>query len=201
MKPSIFEKKFKDGSQFRASDSFIQKFLHGVMGWSMQQATQVAQKLPKNWEDQCEKSFFRKAYSIREWDIPIELYVNSDQTQIVYAPGNRLTWTQTGSKQVAIVGMDEKQAFTLLVSVATDGTILPFQAIYFGKMSVSLLSKDTPCYDESMAAGFKIKPSCTKIIGQIKILCIHLLMISLHLILRAESSLCHFHLSKKSLAN
>jgi len=162
MKPSIFEKKFKDGSQFQASDSFVWKFLHGVMGWSMGQATQAAQKLPKNWEDQCKKSFFCKAYSIREWDIPMELYVNSDQTQIVYAPGNRLTWTQTGSKQVAIIGIDEKRAFTLLVSVAADGTVLPFQAIYFGKTSVSLPSKDAPCYDESMAAGFKLKPSCTK---------------------------------------
>lgn len=28
--------------------------------------------------------------------------------QLVYAPGNRMTWAQTGSKQVAVVGMDEK---------------------------------------------------------------------------------------------
>jgi hypothetical protein len=49
-----------------------------------------------------------------------------------------MTWNQTGSKQVAVVGMDEKQAFTLLVSVAADGTILPFQAIYQGKMKLSL---------------------------------------------------------------
>jgi hypothetical protein len=162
LKPIIFEHKFKDGSRFRVSDSFVQKFLHGVMSWSIRQATQAAQKLPKNWEDQCEKSFFRKAYSIKEMDIPIELYVNSDQTQVVYAPGNRMTWTSTGSKQVAIVGMDEKRAFTLMVSVAADGTLLPFQAIYQGLTKLSLPKADSPNYDEAIEAGFKLEFSGTK---------------------------------------
>jgi hypothetical protein len=162
LKPIIFEHKFKDGSRFRVSDSFVRKFLHGVMSWSIRQATQAAQKLPKNWEDQCEKSFFRKAYSIKEMDIPIELYVNSDQTQVVYAPGNRMTWTSTGSKQVAIVGMDEKRAFTLMVSVAADGTLLPFQAIYQGLTKLSLPKADSPNYDEAIEAGFKLEFSGTK---------------------------------------
>jgi hypothetical protein len=56
--------------------------------------------------------------------------VNSDQMQMVYVPGNCLTYNPTGAKQVAVVGIEEKRAFTLMVSVAADGTILPFQAIY-----------------------------------------------------------------------
>jgi hypothetical protein len=101
------------------------------MSWSIRAATQAAQKQPNDWEDQCEQSFFWKAYSIKEYDIHEALYVNSDQTQIVYAPGNRLTYNPTGSKQVAVVGVEEKHcAFTLMVSVAADGTILLFQAIY-----------------------------------------------------------------------
>jgi hypothetical protein len=138
LNPGIFDQKFKDSSTFRALDSFVRKFLHGLLSWSLRKGTQAAQKLPEDWEDQCARSFLHKAYSIKEEDIPIVLYVNSDQTQILYAPGNRMTWNQTGSKQVAVVGMDEKQAFTLLVSVAADGTILPFQAIYQGKMKLSL---------------------------------------------------------------
>jgi hypothetical protein len=162
MKPDILEQKFKDGSTFRASDSFVRKFLHGLLSWSLRKATQAAQKLPKDWEDQCEQSFFRKAYAIKEEDIPAELYVNSDQTQLVYAPGNRMTWAPTGSKQVAVVGMDEKRAFTLLVSVAADGTILPFQAIFQGKTKLSLPAASSPNYDDAMKAGFKFEFSGTK---------------------------------------
>jgi hypothetical protein len=66
----------------------MQRFLHGLLSWSLQKATQAAQKLPKDWEDQCEQSFFHKAYAIKEEAIPPELYINSDQTQLVYAPGN-----------------------------------------------------------------------------------------------------------------
>jgi hypothetical protein len=162
MKPDILEQKFKDGSTFHASDSFVQKFLHGLLSWSLQKATQAAQKLPKDWEDQCERSFFRKAYAIKEEDIPAELYVNSDQMQLVYAPGNRMTWALTGSKQVAVVGMDEKRAFTLLVSVAADGTILPFQAIFQGKTKLSLPAASLPNYDNAMKARFKFDFSGTK---------------------------------------
>lgn len=57
-KPTIFDLKFKDGSKFRASDSFVQAFLHGQMSWSIRAATQAAQKHPTDWEDQCERSFF-----------------------------------------------------------------------------------------------------------------------------------------------
>ncbi|KAH9955392.1 hypothetical protein BGW80DRAFT_1188759, partial [Lactifluus volemus] len=46
MKPDILEQKFKDGSTFRASDSFVRKFLHGLLSWSLRKATQAAQKLP-----------------------------------------------------------------------------------------------------------------------------------------------------------
>ena len=126
MQPQIFDKTFPDGSHFRASDSFVQKFLHKSISWSLRAATQAAQKRPKDWEDQCEKSFLRKAYAIKEYDIHESLYVNSYQTQVVYAPGNCLTYNPMGAKQVAVVGIEEKWAFTLMVSVAADGTILPF---------------------------------------------------------------------------
>ena len=132
------------------------------MSWSIRAATQAAQKLPKDWEDQCERSFFRKAYVIKEFDIPESLYVNSDQTQVVYAPGNRLTYNPTGAKQVAVVGVEEKRAFTLMVSVAADGTILPFQAIYQGLTRNSLPSADSPHYRDAMAAGFLLEFSGTK---------------------------------------
>jgi hypothetical protein len=106
--------------------------------------------------------FFRKAYAIKEYDIYESLYVNSDQTQVVYVPGNRLTYNPTGAKQVAVVGIEEKRTFTLMVSVAADGAILLFQAIYRGSTKLSLPSADSPHYKDAMAAGFLLEFSGTK---------------------------------------
>ena len=130
MNPGILKMSFKDGSKFRASDTFVRGWLHSALDWSWRKATRSAHKLPENWEEQCEKSTFRKAYTIKEHDIPAELYVNSDQTQLVYAPGDKMTWAERGANQVTLTGTDEKRAFTLKVSVASDGTLLPFQAVY-----------------------------------------------------------------------
>ncbi|KAF4621853.1 hypothetical protein D9613_012075 [Agrocybe pediades] len=162
MKPEILEIKFKDGTSFRASDAFMRKFLHSAMAWSLRKGTHVAQKMPKNWEDICEKSFFCKAFIIKENDIPVDLYVNSDQTQVVYAPGNRMTWTPAGTSQVAIVGIEEKRAFTLMVSVCANGTLLPFQAIYVGLTKVSLPAPTATNYDDCIKAGFLFEVSGTK---------------------------------------
>ena len=160
-KPDILERRFPDGSKFRASESFVRKWLHGTMKWSRRKATQAAQKLPVNWEDLCEKSFLRKAYVIKEEDIPASLYVNSDQTQVVYAPGDKMTWAGTGSKQVQLLGGDEKRAFTALVSVASNGTLLPMQAIYGGKSRRSTPSPRAPNYDDLVKAGFLLEESGT----------------------------------------
>jgi hypothetical protein len=131
--PEIMEHIFKDGSRFKASGSFVQKWLHSAMGWSHQKGTRAAQKLPDDWEIQCEKSVFRKAYLLKEYNIPAKLYANSDQTQQLYAPGDKLMYAKTGLKQMSVIGGDEKRAFTVMVMVTSAGTLLPFQAIYHGK--------------------------------------------------------------------
>ncbi|KAH7916943.1 hypothetical protein BV22DRAFT_987697, partial [Leucogyrophana mollusca] len=100
--------------------------------WSERRATKAAQKVPLDWENKCEQAFLRIAYSVKEEDIPTELYVNSDQTQVVLTQGSNLTWAKTGAKQVSMIGAEEKRAITVIVSVACDGTLLPLQAIYQG---------------------------------------------------------------------
>ena len=159
LRPEILEHTFHDGTCFRASESFVRKFLHDTMQWSIRKATRAAQKLPPNWEDQCEKSALRKAHHIKENDIPPELWVNSDQTQNLYAPGNKATWAETGAKQVSLVGGDEKRAFTIMVSVSASGGVLPFQAIYAGKTAASRPSSKAPYYTAAIAAGFKFVSS------------------------------------------
>ncbi|KAF9545737.1 hypothetical protein CPC08DRAFT_613596, partial [Agrocybe pediades] len=131
------------------------------LSWTERKSTRVAQKIPVNWEDLCEKSTFRKIYSIKEYDIPSQLYVNSDQTQAVYVPGNKLTYAKIRDKQVSLVGAEEKRAFTIMVSVANNGALLPFQAIYEGKTRASLPSAKSPHYKDVVDAGIILEFSGT----------------------------------------
>ncbi|KAE9387176.1 hypothetical protein BT96DRAFT_960444 [Gymnopus androsaceus JB14] len=61
------------------------------------------------------------------------LHVNTDQTQTVYAPGMKLTWNKASEKQISIVGMDNKQAFTLIPSIFVSGEELKFSFEPSGK--------------------------------------------------------------------
>ncbi|TEB26241.1 hypothetical protein FA13DRAFT_1756419 [Coprinellus micaceus] len=112
------------------------------MKWSRRKSTKASQKLPDDYVEQCARSALRKAKNIKEFDIPSSLWVNSDRTQVIYAPGDKMTWAETGAKQVGSVGVEEKRVFTLMVSIASDGQVLPFQAIYEGKTEKSVPSKD-----------------------------------------------------------
>lgn len=159
--PEILEAHFPDGSTFRASDSFVRKWLHDTMKWSPRKGTQASQKRSIDWEDQCERSFLRKVYVVKEEDIPAKLFVNSDQTQTVFASGDKLTWAETGAKQIPILGGEEKRAFTVLVSVACDGTVLPMQAIYSGKTHRSQPSPTSPNYSDLISNGFLLQESGT----------------------------------------
>jgi hypothetical protein len=161
MAPEIFDKPYKDGSVFRVSDSYLRTWLRDTLKWSLRRPTNTAQKLPENWEDLCEKSFFRTAYLIKEHDIPSSLILNSDQTQIVYAPGTGLTWEKRGSPQVSVVGVEEKRAFTLVVTLADDGTLVPFQGVYLGSSKRSLPDEDARGYEELTEIGCKFVSSGT----------------------------------------
>ena len=73
-----------------------------------------------------------------------------------------MTWSETGAKQVGMVGMDEKRAFTLIVGVTANGSLLPFQDVFTGKTKVSIPSAtDSPNYDEAINVGFKFEFSGT----------------------------------------
>jgi hypothetical protein len=88
--------------------------------------------------------------------------VNSDQTQVVYTQGSKLTWTKTGSRQVTVIGEDGKRAFTVVVSVSNSGELLPFQAIYQGYSAKTCPSASAKDYDAAKAAGFCFEFSKTK---------------------------------------
>jgi hypothetical protein len=60
---------------------------------------------------------------------------------------------------VSLVSGDEKRTFTIMVSIANDGTLLPFQAIYAGLSAASRPSKTAAYYGEVMNAGMLLEHS------------------------------------------
>ena len=153
----VFEIKASDGLTFRCSDSFFWQWLHNVMGWLECKVTCAARKVPDNWEDICEKAALRIAYVIKEEDVSALLYVNSNQTQIIYAQGSSLTWTKWGTKQVSTIGEDEKRAFTAIVSVLCSGKLPPLQMVYQGSTTKSCPQPTPAHYNECISHRFQFE--------------------------------------------
>ena len=79
----------------------------------------------------------------------------------MYAQGSAVTYALTGFKQVTTLGVEDKCAITMFLSVTNDGTLLPIQVIYKGLSSVSTPSEHSPSYAEAIAAGFLFEYSKT----------------------------------------
>ncbi|KAF9033056.1 hypothetical protein BDZ89DRAFT_892353, partial [Hymenopellis radicata] len=131
------------------------------LGWTPRRATKAAKKVPENVDQILTDAFIREAHVIRDFGIPDALRVNTDQTQIVYQQGTKTSWSQKNSKQVSVVGHDEKRAFTLVPSIAANGDLLPMQAIFHGKTPTSCPSPKSPFYDDAIAFGTRFVPSKT----------------------------------------
>ncbi|KAF9520263.1 hypothetical protein BS47DRAFT_1287271, partial [Hydnum rufescens UP504] len=135
---------------FKCSDTYIRKFLHTHLHWSMHTSTCATQKTLANWLGLCEDIFMWLAYYIKMFDVPAELVINVDQTGVCLIPARNKTWVPTGSKQVNTFGKEEKQQFTLMVASSAAGDLLPFQAIIKGKTLRSLPSNNSQAEGEQM---------------------------------------------------
>ncbi|KAG0706434.1 hypothetical protein DFH29DRAFT_980474 [Suillus ampliporus] len=92
--PEVFEAVAKDGSCFQCTESW---------------------KTPSNADQLCLDQFLHLTLTIQNCAIfHACFYVNIDQTNIVYQPTNTATYEEAGSKQVAVIGQEEKQAFTVV---------------------------------------------------------------------------------------
>jgi hypothetical protein len=159
--PDAFTRTDKAGKVFKCSDSFVRAFLHKCLGWSVRKATRAAQKLPPDVNAVLLHSFLRLACVIRDEDIPPSCIVNADQTQVIYNMGSHSTWSPTGERQVHVLGVEEKRAFTLLVAASLSGDMLPFQAIYTGKTTRSIPDQTAPGFARAANLGFLLEYSNT----------------------------------------
>ncbi|KAI0753046.1 hypothetical protein C8Q80DRAFT_1050465, partial [Daedaleopsis nitida] len=130
--PELLEPTGPSRQVFHCSNSFLRSFMTEELGWSLRKATRAAQKIPDDAVEQCRDSFARQARAIDEYQIPAALRVNIDQTNIHLQSPSHVTYEKIGSKQVPLLGMEEKRAFTVVVGVSASGELLPFQAIRQG---------------------------------------------------------------------
>ncbi|EJD48848.1 hypothetical protein AURDEDRAFT_60543 [Auricularia subglabra TFB-10046 SS5] len=125
------------------------------LDWTKRSATRAAQKIPVGHEQACLESFLRQAISTRDFVVPAALRANIDQTMVIIQDGGKLTYNPKGLKQVSVVRIDEKRAFTVLVGVTAAGALLPFQIIMKGKTKQSIPKQTAPMWDEAMELGFE----------------------------------------------
>jgi hypothetical protein len=80
-------------------------------------------------------ALFRFAHTLSENSVPITLIVNTDQTLVIYTAGASETYAPKGSKQVKVVGKDEKQGFTVVVEISMSGEVLSRTQVLLTKIA------------------------------------------------------------------
>jgi hypothetical protein len=137
--PEVFAARASNGSIFKCSDTYVRSFLKQHLNFVPCMATHTAQKVPSDTEAQMRRSFFCVVYTT--WAKKIRhaaLRLNFDQTQAIVQSIGNSTFAELGSKQVLILGKEERRAWTAVVAVTASGEALPIQIIMKGKMKKSI---------------------------------------------------------------
>ena len=134
---------------FHCRDTFVWKFLQKEMKWSLRCSTRPGKKVPDGVTYILSNAFFHLVHTISENSVAIELIVNTDQTMVIYAASASETYAPKGSKQVEVVGKDERQGFTAVVGISMSGEVLPFQGVFAGTTSHSLPSLNAGDYEKA----------------------------------------------------
>jgi len=134
---------------FQCWDSFVMKFLQVEIKWSLHHATCPEKKTPNNILQILTDTFLQFSWAISKFNIHAVFVVNSDQTLVYFSANAKETYDAIGSKQVEMVGLDERWGFTLMVGISMGGEALSFQAIYRGQSSASLPSPNAPGHNKA----------------------------------------------------
>jgi hypothetical protein len=62
-----------------------------------------------------------------------DLIVNFDETSVFIVPSSQYSMALVGSKQVTVIGKEDKRQITALLTITASGNLLPLQLIYQGK--------------------------------------------------------------------
>ena len=123
--------------ELKLSDSWCKRLAADMMGYSWRTATTAASKLPNDWRDQGVKMAKRIAYNVQLYKIHPSMIVNLDQTGVKLVPSSNKTFAPKGSKDVRVIGHDDKRQITACIASSADGDLLPLQLIFAGKTALS----------------------------------------------------------------
>lgn len=103
------------------------------MNFVRRKGTKAARKLPPDFPEIRDEFVKRVRTVIDKNVVPPEMFVNFDQTNAKFVPTADYTLEECGSKQVSIIGMDDKREMTVLLACSLSGNLLPPQLLYAGK--------------------------------------------------------------------
>ena len=108
------------------------------MGYTRRASTTARPPVPQGLYEECRREFLQDiANKIKQYKIPPELVMNSDQTPSTYVSVGKSTMSLKGSKSVPIKGVTDKRAITLNFVITLANEFLPMQIIYSGKTKAS----------------------------------------------------------------
>jgi hypothetical protein len=125
----------------KCSKSFVYSFLVNEMQWTHRLGTTAASKVPLDWIDQGVKMAKRIAVKVYGLNISLSvknsfhksLLINFDQTGMQFVNTGKCSFAAKGSKDIAIIGMEDKRQITVVVGSSANGDMLPLQLIFTGK--------------------------------------------------------------------
>ena len=122
--------------------------LLGRMGLVKRKATKAARKFPDDFADVKIAFLQRVASVVKESSVPFELVINWDQTGSKFVPASQWTLADEGTKQVDVIGVEDKREMTVFLAITLAGKLLPTQLLYEGKTVKCHTTVDFPaCWD------------------------------------------------------
>ena len=120
--------------QYSFSRAWCRRWFGQTFDWSYKRGTTSGQKLPVDWEDQRAAMVHRVAATAAQHSIRHPCFIiNWDQTGCVLLSTSKYTYADKKSKQVPMVGQDDKRQITAVVASTLEGEMLPLQLIFMGQ--------------------------------------------------------------------
>ena len=124
----------ENGGRIEITNSWAASFLDRL-GFVKRKGTRTARKVPADFPAVKGEFLTKVTAAVTEHNIPPSVVVNCDQTGAKMVPVNKWTMAEQGSRQVDVVGLDDKREMTVLLGISASGQMLPPQLIYAGKTS------------------------------------------------------------------
>ena len=119
------------GGSLELTRTFAQSFLRRI-GFVKRKGTKAARKLPDDFPALKLRYLHRVAKCVGQHNVPPEMVVNIDQTGAPIVPVSNWTLAEEGSRQVPIVGKEDKRQITVLMGASAAGELLPPEVLYQG---------------------------------------------------------------------